>query len=82
LIQKGALANIQKGVKQIEARNDYLMSSTQNRLERMQEIQAESELLKSRLQPERIKEAEAASRVSREIREGVEQTALEALSSL
>jgi hypothetical protein len=82
LVQKGTLANVQKALKQIEARSEYLISSTEKHLDQIEEASLKSEILKSRLEDERIQRAEAAAFLSRDIQEGLEQTAFEALSSL
>ena len=81
-IQEGALANVQKALKQIEARNNYFVASTNQRLEQMANDAEKSELLKSRLEPERVQRAETNAYASRDLHEGIEQTAFEALSSL
>jgi len=82
LIQKGTLANVQKAVKQTEARNDYLMSSTRKHLTQIEEDEIKSEKLKGYLQPERIEKAEGAAWFSRDTQEGLDRTTVEALSSL
>jgi len=81
-IQLGSLANVQKGVKQTEARQNYLASSTHKNLERIEQARIKSDLLKSRLELERIKRAEAEAFLSRDVQAGIERTALETLSSL
>jgi hypothetical protein len=82
VIQEGTLANVQKSLKQIEARNHYLVSSTEANLEQIETSAAKSEELKARLDEERIKEAETAAMVTRDVQQGVQQTAFEALSQL
>jgi hypothetical protein len=82
LIQKGSLANVQKAVKQIEARNNYLMTSTRKFLDQTAEAKAKSEVLKTRLEPDRIKKAEVSAFLSRDTEQEVGRTAKEALSSL
>ncbi|MBI4830768.1 MAG: hypothetical protein HY801_04270 [Candidatus Lindowbacteria bacterium] len=82
LIQKGSLANVQKAVKQIEARNNYLMTSARKFLDKTAEAKAKSEVLKARLEPDRIKEAETAAFLSRETERKVGDSANEAFSSL
>ena len=82
MVQEGLLANVQKSLKQIEARNDYLLSSTRDRLAQMEADSAAAEALRVRLETERVNRAEASAIMSREIQEGVERTAFDALSSL
>ena len=81
-IQKGTLANVQKAIKQTEARNDYLISSTRKRLDQIEQAGIKSEKLKAQLQPERVERAEAAAWFSREIQEELDRITFEALSSL
>lgn len=81
VIQKGALANVQKALKQIEARNNYFVTSTNMHLEQLEKEQVKSEVLKARLESERVMSAETRAYMSRDIQEGVERTAFEALSS-
>ena len=81
-IQQGTLSNVQKSLKQIEARNNYLISSTRMRLDQLEINVKRSEVLKARLDSERIKEAEAAAMMTRDSQNAVEQAAFEALSSL
>jgi hypothetical protein len=81
-IQQGTLANVQKSLKQIEARNNYLISSTRTRLDELAIAVKKSEILKARLEAERIKEAEEAAMMPRDSQNAVEQAALEALSPL
>ncbi|RJP74724.1 MAG: hypothetical protein C4532_01700 [Candidatus Abyssobacteria bacterium SURF_17] len=81
IVQKGSLANVQKAIKQIEARSDYLMSSTRKHLDQIEEAGEQVEMLKARLSPERIERAENAASSSRDIQEGLEQTVSDALSS-
>ena len=82
IVQEGLLANVQKSLKQIEARNDYLLSSTRERVAQMEADSAAAEALRARLETERVNRAEASAIMSREIQEGVERTAFDALSSL
>ena len=82
VVQEGLLANVQKSLKQIEARNDYFLSSTRDRLAQMEADSAAAEALRARLETERVNRAEASAIMSREIQEGVERTAFDALSSL
>jgi hypothetical protein len=82
LIQQGTLANVNKSLKQIEARNNYLISSTRMRLDQLEIATKKSERLKSRLDNERVKEAETAAMMPRDSQNAVEQAAFEALSSL
>lgn len=79
-VQKGSLANVQKGIKQIEARNNYLISSTQERLDQMENDRMTAETLKARLEPERVEKAEAEASLTLDIQEGLKQTTAEALS--
>ncbi len=79
-VQKGSLANVQKGIKQIEARNNYLISSTEKRLDQIQSDAAKSEVLKARLEPERVERAESAASLTLDIQEGLKQTTADALS--
>jgi len=81
-IQEGALSNVQKALKQIEARNNYFVASTNQRLEQISNDREKSEMLKSRLETERIQRAETNAFLSRDVQEGIERTAFEALSSL
>ena len=81
LVQRGSLANVQKAIKQVEARNDYLMSSTRKHLDQIASAGEQIEVLKARLASERIERAEAAASLSRDIQEGLEQTVSDALSS-
>ncbi|MBI5118065.1 hypothetical protein HZA56_16445 [Candidatus Poribacteria bacterium] len=82
LIQKGSLANVQKAVKQIEARNNYLMTSTRRFLDQTAEAKAKSEVLKARIEPDRTKKAEVSAFLSRDTEKEVGRSAKEALSSL
>ena len=82
IIQQGTFANVEKSLKQIEARNNYLISSTRMHLDQIEEAAAKSEELRARLDSERVKDAEAAAMMSRDIQQEVERTAFEALSSL
>ncbi len=82
IIQRGTLANVQKSLKQIEARSTYLISSTRLHLEQIEEASAKSEELKARLDDKRIEKAEAEAMASSYIQQGVIQTAFEALSPL
>jgi hypothetical protein len=82
VIHKGSLANVQKALKQIEARNNYFVVSTNENLDQIREAGAKSEVLKARLEAERIQRAETNAFMSRDVQEGVERTALEALSSM
>jgi len=82
IIQQGTFANVEKSLKQIEARNNYLISSTRMHLDQIEEDAAKSEELRARLDSERVKDAEAAAMMSRDIQQEVERTAFEALSSL
>jgi hypothetical protein len=82
VIQKGALSNVAKALKQIEARNNYFVESTEKHIEDIETARAKSELLESRLEAERIQRAESNAFLSRDVQEGVERTAFEALSSL
>ncbi len=81
MIQKGALANVEKAVKQAEARNDYLTSSTRRNLELIDQAEQKSEVLKARLLPESVERAEAAGALHYSIRKNLEESASEALSS-
>lgn len=79
-VQKGSLANVQKGIKQIEARNNYLISSTRKRLDQIEADRMKSEVLRARLEPERVERAEAEASLTLDIQEGLKQTTTEALS--
>jgi len=81
LIQKGTLANVQKAIKQTEARNSYLISSTRKHLDQIEQARIKSEKLKAQLEPERIERAEAEAWFSRDIQEELDRVAIEALSS-
>lgn len=82
MLWEGSLANVQKSLKQIEARNNYLVSSTRERLAQMEADSARAEMLRARLETERVNRAEASALMSRDIQEAVERTAFDALSSL
>jgi len=81
-IQEGTLANVQKSLKQIEARNNYLISTTRKNLEQIKTASVKSDALKGRLSETRIDRAESSAMMSRDVQEGVQQSALEALSSM
>jgi hypothetical protein len=82
VIEQGRLANVQKSLKQIEARNKYLVSSTGANTEQIKQDAADSDKLRAGLDGERIERAEAAARMSLDAQENIEKNALEALSSL
>lgn len=82
LIEQGRFANVQKSLKQIEARNNYLISSTRMYLDQLETNAEKSEMLKARLNSKKVKEAETAAMMSRDVQQGVEAAAFEALSSL
>lgn len=82
LVQQGNLSNVQKSLKQIEARNNYLINSTRMHLEQLAVATEKSERLKARLDDKQVADAETAAMMSRDAQEAVQQTATEALSSL
>ncbi len=82
VIEQGRLANIEKSLKQIEARNDYLISSTRASLDSIAETTEKSEGLKARLDDESIERAAEAATMSRDVQESARDNAFEALSSL
>ncbi len=81
-IQQGTLANVQKSLKQIEARNNYLISSTRRRLDNLETATAQSEILKARLDDGLVRDAEAEAFITRDLEDSMRQAALEALSTL
>jgi hypothetical protein len=82
LVQQGNLSNVQKSLKQIEARNNYLITSTRMRLEQLAIAMEKSERLKARLDDKRVKDAETAAMMARDAQNAVSEAAFEALSSL
>ncbi|GAB4353189.1 MAG: hypothetical protein Kow0099_37410 [Candidatus Abyssubacteria bacterium] len=82
LIQKGALANVQKAVKQLTARNDYLVSSTEKNLKQIRQAELEMQELKARLEPSRVEEAEAAALLPYQLQEEMGRKGIEALPPL
>ncbi len=82
IVQRGTLANVQKALKQIEARNNYLIASTQKNIDQIRETAAKAEELKSSLDPERVERAEKAVSLVPEIQEELRRTASETLSAL
>lgn len=81
-IQQGDLANVNKSLKQIEARNNYLTSSTLRRLDDLVTDTAKSEVLKARLDKDLVESAEAAATMTRDLQDTFGQIALDALSAL
>ncbi|RJP21359.1 MAG: hypothetical protein C4520_10115 [Candidatus Abyssobacteria bacterium SURF_5] len=81
VIQKGALANVEKAVKQVEARNNYLITSAQQSLDLIESSRARANLLKERLNQEIYEGSEAAAQYHYSIQKNLNETALEALSS-
>ena len=81
-MQRGTLANVQKSMKQFEARNNYLVSSTRRRLDDLEAATAKSEVLKARLDDGLVREAEVEAYITRELQDAIGQAALEALSTL
>jgi len=79
VIQRGALANVEKAVKQAEARINYLMSSTRTSLEQIESTRASSDILKERLVPESVQNAESAGSLHYSIRKNLEESTLEIL---
>jgi hypothetical protein len=82
VIQNGMLGNVQKALKQVEARTNYFITSTRKFLEQIDVASAKSDILKERLSPEEVTEAETASMLSRDVQESMGQSASEALSPL
>lgn len=80
VIQKGALANVEKALKQVEARNKYLVSATKKNLELTEEARMRSDILKERLSPEEIDQAETAGSLHRSIQKQLQENSSEALS--
>jgi hypothetical protein len=78
VIQKGALANAEKAVKQVEARNNYFISSTKTSLEQITSAGVKAQVLKERLDPATIEQAEAAGMLHYSIRKNLEESMLEA----
>ena len=81
-LQQGTFANVQKSLKQFEARNNYLISSTRERLDDLETATAQSEVLKARLDEELVRDAEAEAYITRDLQDKLGQAALEALSAL
>jgi hypothetical protein len=82
LIQKGALGNVQKAVKQLKARNDYLVTSTEKNLDQIRQAEIETEQLKARLEPSRVESAEAAALLPYELQEEIGRKGIESLPPL
>jgi hypothetical protein len=81
LIQKGALSNVEKAVKQIEARNNYFISSTKRNIEQTEDSRMHAEILKEHMTPEKIQQAEAAGSLHYSIRKNLEESTAEVLPS-
>ncbi len=79
-VQKGSLANVQKAVKQLGARKDYLASATTKNLEQIAINQKKSNTLKAHMNPESIRKAEAASTMHHDVYKSLGQTTSNALS--
>ncbi len=82
VVQRGDLANVNKSLKQIEARNNYLTSSTLRRLDDLAADTDKSEVLKARLDEDLVESAETAATMTRDLQNIFGQTALDALSAL
>lgn len=74
VIQKGTFANVEKAVKQVEARNGYLIDSTKKSLALIADTGAKAQVLKERLDPEDVQQAEAAALLHYSIRKNLEES--------
>lgn len=80
-IQKGSLANVQKAVKQLEARNNYLLAATREHIDQIKKAEKKADRIKSRLDSEKIENAEASALLPYKLQEKLEQKSMEALTS-
>jgi hypothetical protein len=74
VIQKGTFANVEKAVKQVEARNGYLIASTKKSLALIADTGSKAQVLKERLDPEDVQQAEAAALLHYSIRKSLEES--------